>query len=106
MGRGMAQAGLSAFSVGGRLRGVTMAGIRFDGTVTLGNLLTALGMLLPALYWGTTVETRLAEKAAIVQELERRIDRDAKVHSDALAEIKSGIRRIEDKLDAKADKQK
>lgn len=83
-----------------------MTGIRFDGTVTLGNLLTAAGMFLPALYWGTTVETRLAEKAAIVQELERRMDRDAKTHSEALTEIKGSLRRIEDKLDHKADKPK
>lgn len=87
-----------------------MAGLRFDGTITAGNVLTAVGMLLPMLYWGTTVETRLAEKAAVIQELERRVDRDQVRHDRALSEIKTeikeGFQRIESKLDSKADKLK
>jgi hypothetical protein len=83
-----------------------MAGIRFDGTITLGNLLTAFGMVIPVFIWGTTVETRLAEKTALIRSIENRQDRDGKSHLDAQTEIKASLRRIEDKLDGKADKQK
>lgn len=83
-----------------------MAGVRFDGTITLGNLLTALGMVVPVFIWGTTVETRLAEKTAEIRAIEQRQDRDGRSHTDAQSEIKASLRRIEDKLDAKADKPK
>lgn len=81
-----------------------MAGIRFDGTITLGNLLTALSMAAGLATYAMTVETRLTRLTDRDQEIERRLDRDAKIHSDALIEIKSGLRRIEDKLDAMARK--
>ena len=83
-----------------------MAGIRFDGPITLGNLLTAFGMVIPVFIWGTTVETRLAEKTAQIRAIDQRQDRDSRSHSDAQGEIKASLRRIEDKLDGKADKQR
>lgn len=78
--------------------------LKFDGTVTAGNLLTAVGMFIPVFWWGTTVETRLAEKEATINAMQRQIDRDSAAHQRSFQEIKDGIYRIEDKLDKKVDK--
>jgi hypothetical protein len=81
-----------------------MAGVRFDGTITLGNLLTALSMGVGLFVYAMTVETRLTTLKDKDIELEKRIERDTKLYMDSLGEIKTGLHRIEDKLDKKADK--
>lgn len=83
--------------------------------VTIGQLLTTILILVSGLWWASSVETRIEklnledhrieQKTDIVlKNMNDRFDRYQVTVKDALADIKDGIDRVEDKLDKKADK--
>lgn len=90
-------------------------GWRFDKTVSLGHILTAVTIVVPVFWWGSTVESRLSVLESIqetlasqqernVRDLADRMDRDAR-HAESLwRDIKGTLERIESKVDRKVDR--
>ncbi len=80
------------------------AGLSFDPTVNAGHVLTAVVLLLGLVGWGYRLEARVDFEA------ERRVDFRGQYRIDqdrdlqTTKEIKDALRRIEDKLDRKADR--
>jgi hypothetical protein len=80
--------------------------VHFDGTVTLGNLLgnllTAAAMVVTLLAWGFRLEGRVeaerVERVRMEAEITRRLETDAQRERDGFAELRMGLRRIEDIL--------
>ena len=76
--------------------------LHFDGTVTAGNLLTAIGILATMLVWGLRLEgrvdTEVVERRRMEAELDRRLIADAQRERDGFSELRAGLRRIEDIL--------
>lgn len=76
--------------------------IHWDGTVTAGNLLTAITMVLALVVWGLRLEGRVDRTEERQHRFESisaqyRLD-DRKAEADAFAELRSSLRRIEDIL--------
>lgn len=72
--------------------------IRFDGTVTAGNILTAGGMLLALIVWGLRLESRVDLQERAQSQLERVVE-----HNDG--EIKQVLRDVNAKLDRLIERQ-
>jgi hypothetical protein len=76
--------------------------LHFDGTITAGNVLTAAAMLVALLAWGFRLEAKVdvekMERMRLEAEMGRRLDGDAQRERDAFAEVRAGLRRIEDIL--------
>ena len=73
-----------------------------DGTVTAGNILTAVAMLVALLAWGFRLEGQVAaervERTRMEAEIGRRLEADGQRERDGFAELRAGLRRIEDIL--------
>lgn len=72
--------------------------------ITLGHLITTASMVVTALWWASSVETRLAvmsEREAMLAEANNRQDEAIKA---TLETINQRLQRIEDKLDTKVDR--
>lgn len=76
--------------------------LRFDGTVTAGNVLTAVAMAAALMVWGLRlegrVETERVERTRMEAEFARRLEADSTRERDGFAELRAGLRRIEDIL--------
>ena len=76
--------------------------VHFDGTITAGNLLTAGAMVVALLAWGFRLEGRVeaerVERVRMEAEITRRLEADAQRERDGFAELRMGLRRIEDIL--------
>lgn len=66
--------------------------IRFDGTITAGNVLTSVGMLLALVVWGLRLESRVDMQEKAQSQLERVVERND-------GEIKLALRDLAAKLD-------
>lgn len=66
--------------------------IRFDGTITAGNVLTSVGMLLALVVWGLRLESRVDMQEKAQNQLERVVERND-------GEIKQALRDMAAKLD-------
>jgi hypothetical protein len=73
--------------------------IHFDGTVTAGNILTAIGMISALIVWGVSIEGRIAHESDLRVRIEKRIDEVEARSGEGANELKMALRRIEDKLD-------
>lgn len=89
--------------------------VRFDGTVTLGNLLTAAAMAAGVMFWGLRLEGRVdgqditigAQREAVAEKidaLEKQLGRETTFMQESLRRIEGAVQRVEQKLDGKADK--
>ena len=76
--------------------------VQFDNTITTGNLLTAAAMVMALLAWGFGLEGRVeaerVERVRMEAEITRRLETDAQRERDGFAELRMGLRRIEDIL--------
>ena len=94
-------------------------GWRFDRSISLGHIFTAtsiaLSIAVPLVIWGSTVESRLsvlqtvhgllaAHQERVAEDLKERLDREAMYRAETLGDIKATLRRIEEKVDRKADR--
>lgn len=73
--------------------------LRFDGTITAGNLLTIGGLLATLLVWGLRLEGRVDQQDLMRVQLEKRIDSNEAGQAAAAGEIKAQIRDVSVKLD-------
>jgi hypothetical protein len=76
--------------------------VQFDNTITTGNLLTAAAGAVGLLVWGLGLEGRVeaerVERVRMEAEITRRLEADAQRERDGFAELRMGLRRIEDIL--------
>lgn len=76
--------------------------LHFDGTITAGNVLTAVAMLVALVAWGFrlegAVQAERMERTRMEAEIARRLEADAQRERDGFAELRAGLRRIEDIL--------
>lgn len=76
--------------------------LHFDGTITAGNVLTAVTMLIALLAWGFRMEGRIdterIERQRFESEVSRQIVAGDNRERDSFTEVKAGLRRIEDIL--------
>ena len=89
--------------------------LRWDGTVTAGNVLIALPMVVGLLIWGVRLESRVNHESDLRARLEARVDRD-RVTDDRLFEVvraeirtqgeqtRAALDRLGDKIERKADR--
>lgn len=73
--------------------------LRFDGTITAGNLLTVAGMVAALLVWGLRLESRVDQQELMRQQLEKRLDGNEAGQAAASSDIKAQIRDVAAKLD-------
>jgi hypothetical protein len=98
------------------------SGFRWDGTITAGNLLTAISMGLALVVWGVRLEARVdqeivlrqklegsttqafdslkVDQASAIARIEARIGDEATIRRNDEAEIKLALRNIDDRLAA------
>ena len=72
--------------------------------VSVGHIVTTVTILISAAAYVNSVETRFTEAEMRDMAIVERINRAEAWQQKELAEIKTYLRRIEDKLDRKADK--
>jgi hypothetical protein len=76
--------------------------IHWDGTITAGNVITAVSMLIALVVWGTRLEGRVemerVERIRMETELRARLEADSTRARDGFAELRASLRRIEDVL--------
>lgn len=83
--------------------------------VTIGQIFTTIALVVTGLWWAASIENRQSLTQAEIRRIEEkqdmtaramndRFDRYQRSVADALNKIESGIQRISDKLDRKADK--
>lgn len=70
---------------------------RFDKHVSVGHIITTVAIIIGALSWGSRVESRTAV-------VENTVSIQAATNQKEFMEIKETLRRIEDKLERKADR--
>jgi hypothetical protein len=80
------------------------AGFHVEKTISIGHLLTTGILLVSALFYVFRIEGRTDQNAQNIHFNRQRIERVERRSATDIAEIKSLLRRIEDKLDRKADK--
>jgi len=73
--------------------------IRFDGTITAGNILTAGGMILALVVWGVRLEGRVDVREQAHAALEQRIADSSAQSRGIEQEIKQSLRDLSIKLD-------
>ena len=89
---------------------------RYRPDISLGNILTLLGMVTAVVSWGLRLEGRVDGQQQIgalqqqnvelrFQHLEGRVSQQKEDFERALSNINSALERIETKLDRKVDKQ-
>lgn len=89
--------------------------LRWDGTVTAGNVLIALPMIVGLIIWGTRLESRVNHESDLRSRLEARVDRDRTTDDRLFEVVRSEIRvqgeqtraaldRLTDKIERKADR--
>lgn len=90
---------------------------RYKPDISLGNILTAVGMSAAVVVWGLRLEGRVdaGEREAVLRQqntelrfgyVGQQMERQKTEVDGLVVEIKATLRRIEDKLDNKADKAK
>ena len=72
---------------------------RFDGTITLGNLITAIPLILGLIGWGFRMEGRADRQEFRIDQVELRMDRDSAAAAASQSEIKQTLRDVAAKLD-------
>lgn len=88
---------------------------RYKPDISLGNILTVIGMTMGVVIWGLRLEGRVDAQAQIIylqqqnnelrfSHLESTMNQQKQDFEKTLASIERGLQRIEDKLDGKADK--
>jgi cell shape-determining protein MreC len=94
---------------GGRLH------LRWDGTVTAGNVLIALPMVVGLVIWGARLESRVNHESDLRSRLEAQVQRD-RINDDRLFEViraeirtqgeqtRAALDRLVDKIERKADR--
>lgn len=75
-----------------------------DRTINLGHILITLTIVVSSLSAFFDLRGRVDIHERRFGELDRRLDQEAARAREELADIKAALRRIEDKLDRKADK--
>lgn len=73
--------------------------IRFDGTITAGNLLTAFAMGVALIAWGFRLEGRVDLQERVSNEFERRLEKESTQRQAIETDIKQAIRDVSAKLD-------
>lgn len=73
--------------------------IRFDGTITAGNLLTVFAMGIALLAWGFRLEGRVDVQERVSNEFEKRLDKESTQRQSIETDIKQAIRDVSAKLD-------
>lgn len=73
--------------------------IRFDGTITAGNILTAGGMILALVVWGVRLEGRVDQQDQARVALEQRVSESTAQTRNIEHEIKQALRDLSNKLD-------
>lgn len=71
-------------------------GFRFYGVVTLGNILTALGVVVPVLVWGIRLESRVDTESLLRGRLERQIAEQANDSTKRNDRIETLLAKIND----------
>lgn len=79
-------------------------GLQFDPTVNAGHVLTTATLLVGLVIWGARLEARVDHERSTRERFESQYYRDRMADGKGADEIKSTLRRIEDKLDHKADR--
>lgn len=79
-------------------------GLHFDPTFNAGHVFMTIGVGLSLVTWGVRLESRVDHEAELRGRLEQQFFRDQNRDAAAFEEIKQALRRIEDKLDTKADR--
>lgn len=82
----------------------TPSGFHVEKTVSIGHLLTTGILLVSALFYVFRIESRTDTNEQNIGFNRQRIERVEHRSATDIAEIKGLLRRIEDKLDRKADK--
>lgn len=89
--------------------------LRWDGVVTAGNVVTAIGMVLAIAIWGVRLESRVDHEAQLRGRLEAQVHRD-RLNDDRLFEVvraeirsqgeqtRAALDRLADKIERKADR--
>lgn len=72
---------------------------RFDGTITLGNLITAIPLIIGLIGWGFRMESRADRQEFRIDQVEVRMDRDSAAAAVSQSEIKQSLRDMAAKLD-------
>ena len=88
---------------------------RYKPDISLGNILSVIGMSVAVIVWGLRLEGRVTSNEQIavlqqqnvelrIQHVENRIDQQKQDFGQVVGEVKDALTRIETKLDGKADK--
>lgn len=81
-----------------------VGGVTIIPTVTVGNILTLIGMVVPLIVWGVRLESRVDHEEELRLRLEREVQGMRMQNNTSFEKLEALLRRIEDKLDRKADK--
>jgi hypothetical protein len=79
-------------------------GLQFDPTVNAGHVLTTATLLVGLVIWGARLESRVDQEKDTRERFELQYQRDRLTDGRGSDEIKAALRRIEDKIDRKADR--
>ena len=79
-------------------------GIQFDPTINAGHILTTATLLVGMVIWGARLEARVDQERDTRERFEIQYQRDRQAEGKGADDIKAALRRIEDKLDRKADR--
>ncbi len=79
-------------------------GLQFDPTINAGHILTTATVLVSLVIWGARLEARVDQERETRERFEAQYQRDRLAEGKGSDEIKAALRRIEDKLDRKADR--
>jgi hypothetical protein len=79
---------------------VRWIGLRWDGTISAGNLMTTLALAASLLTWGVRLEERVTQEQDMRTGLEQRLDRAGIEQQQNDLEIKAGLRHLDDKITA------
>lgn len=74
-------------------------GWHLDKTISAGNVLTAIPLLVGVVIWASGMEHRIAEVAARIVQIEEQRKEDMKRQDEYRREMKSDMRTTGDKLD-------
>lgn len=79
-------------------------GLQFDPTINAGHIMTTATLLVGLVIWGARLEARVDQERDTRERFELQYQRDRLAEGKGADEIKAALRRIEDKLDRKADR--
>ena len=79
---------------------VRWIGLRWDGTISAGHLMTTLALAASLLTWGVRLEERVTQEQDMRNGLEQRLDRAGMEQHQNDLEIKAGLRHLDDKITA------